>query len=108
MEMDGDGLDAKTNEHGMMGLPAGQSLQNTLKRWSWRTWMDGDMGQCKQGSRHGVMTKAGKQGMARRCGPGDVAQHRSAYEAGRPPVRPVWVWKECGGAGRSEGGLGLP
>ena len=61
-----------------MGLPAEQSLQNTLKRWSWRTWMDGDMGQCKQGSRHGVMTKSGKQDMARQGNTDQEMQHKQA------------------------------
>ena len=52
------------------------------------------------------MAEAGEQGMARQT------WNRRYSTAGRQVKlaglwsRSVWVWRECGGAGRSEGGLG--
>ena len=53
------------------------------------------------------MAEAGKQGMARQIRTSNCSTSRPACEAGRPLVwsRQV-VWRECGGAGRSENGLG--
>ena len=62
-------------------------------------------GQCKEGSRHGVMAKTGKSGMARQMRTRRCSTSRPACEAGRPVVWSMWVWRECGGAGRSENGL---
>ena len=58
-------------------------------------------------SRHGVMAEAGNEAWQGKPMQNRRLQHnRPAGEAGRPLVWFHQVWRECGGAGRSEGGLG--
>ncbi len=90
----------------MHGLPAGQSLQNWM--FLAHMVMDGHRGKRKQGlagmeswQRQANEAWQGKPMQNRR-----LQHNRPAGEAGRPLVWFHQVWRECGGAGRSEGGLG--
>ncbi len=57
-------------------------------------------------SRHGVMAEAGNEAWQGTPMQNRPLQHnRPAGEAGRPLVWFHQVWRECGGAGRFEGGL---
>ena len=80
MEMDGDGLDAKTNERTgcSNAVPVYGCLQGSLGkrwRWSWRTWMDGEhRGNAKRVAGMGSKQKAGKEAWQGRRGRAAVAQ----------------------------------
>ena len=59
-----------------------------------------------KGSRHGVMAEAGEQGMARQMRNSKYSTTGRQVKLAGLWSRSVWVWRECGGAGRSEHGLG--
>ncbi len=92
----------------IMRLPAGQSLQTLSEMVLEHMVRLGDMvmqTKAWAGMANGVKAKAEKERHGK-CRPGKVRCNRSAHEAGRPRCGLVRLWRECGGVGRSEDGLG--